>query len=363
MIAGRRPRCYPRRRLVAVSMVIAVCAGGCATRATVLGDGLGPPQSTASTVVVAAAATTPAITAAPTTTAPLSNALTTTRPPATTAAFVVPASGTITVRTPSGILALWRGYDAAGNMIVSTPCDRTAVVARSPVVHGVDILLDPGHGGLDPGAIAASGMTEAEINLDVASRVQTKLRAAGRTVEMTRDGDYFRTLVDRAQLATTIAPKAFVSIHHTRGIDAPSEAGIGTEIYHQRTDAASRRLGGVVYKHLEAALSTFDVAWTRSAHFGVRYRANAEGTDFYGVLRRSAGVPAILIESSYLSNAKEAAVLATDRYRDAEAKAIADGIIDWLTTPDTGSGYQSGFVESGSGGDSDLRSCRDPRLS
>ena len=315
------------------------------------------------------AATTTAVTSTgePTTTAlPRGTTSTSTSAPTptttTAAPFVAPAPATVAVRTPSGILALWYGFADDGRMIVSTPCDRRAAVTPGPVVRGVDVLLDPGHGGLDPGAKAESGLTEAELNLEVARRVAARLREAGRTVELTRDGDYFRTLADRSQLATVIAPRAFVSIHHNSGIDAPSRAGIGSEIYHQRTDAGSRRLGGLVYEELDRALRVFDVAWTRSGAFGVRFRDNGEGFDFFGVLRRTAGVPAILIEGAYLSNVREAALLATDAFRDVEADAIAAGILRWLTTPDEGSGYQKGFVESGTGGNTDLATCRDPNL-
>jgi N-acetylmuramoyl-L-alanine amidase len=266
------------------------------------------------------------------------------------------------VRTPSGILALWYGSADNGGLVVSTPCNRRTTVPSGQAVRGVDVLLDPGHGGLDPGAKAANGMAEAELNLDVARRVRDLLVAAGRTVELTRDDDYFRTIQDRALLATAIGPKAFVSIHHNSGIDAPTSAGIGSEIYHQVADADARRLGGLVYQALDESLGRFDMTWTRSAHFGVRYRANNEGTDFYGVLRRSAGVPAILVEGAYLSNAREAQLLRTDEFRAAEAEAIADGILRWLTTEDEGSGYQNGFVEAGSGGDTDLSACRDPSL-
>jgi N-acetylmuramoyl-L-alanine amidase len=268
------------------------------------------------------------------------------------------------VRTPSGILALVHGADAAGAFVVSTPCDRRVTVpaAASQIVRRIDVLLDPGHGGLDPGATGPNGMTEAEINLDVAQRTAQLLRARGVTVELTRDDDHFRTIADRAQLAVAIAPKAFVSIHHNGGIASPVRGPIGSEVYHQVADDESRRLGGLVYESLEVELGALDAAWTRSARWGVRARTNSEGTDFYGVLRRSAGVPAVLIEGAYMSSAQEAALLATDAFRDAEARAIATGIARWLTSPDPGTGYQRGFAEDGTGGNTDLRTCRDPLL-
>lgn len=321
-------------------------------------DSLGNPTLDPSTTVGPAVTTSAPVTTSTSTTSTSTTTSTTT----TAVPFVPPAPGALAVRTPSGILALWYGVDDSGRLLVSTPCDRRAPVPASPAVRNIDVLLDPGHGGLDPGAKASNGMTEAELNLDVALRVRDLLVAAGRTVEMTRDDDYFRTIADRARLATAIEPKAFVSIHHNSGIDAPTRAGIGSEIYHQVADPSSRRLGGLVYESLEDSLGELDMAWTRSARYGVRYRANNEGTDFYGVLRRSAGVPSILIEGAYLSSAREAAVLATDVFRAAEAQAIADGILRWLTTADVGTGYQNGFVESGSGGDTDLTSCRDPEL-
>jgi N-acetylmuramoyl-L-alanine amidase len=306
-------------------------------------------------------------TAVPTTTAPTTAAPTTTAVPATTTTSAPPPQlvpGTLAVRTPSGILGLWYGHEDVHRFIVSTPCDRRVTVpaASSALVRGIDVLLDPGHGGLDPGAKAPSGMNEAELNLDVALRVAELLRAGGLRVELTRDDDYFRTIADRAQLALATAPKAFVSIHHNSGIDAPTRTGIGTEIYHQAADAEARRLGGLLYESLDAGLGALDAAWTRSARWGVRARTNSAGTDFYGVLRRTAGVPAVIVEAAYLSSVSEAELLATDRFRAAEAQALADGIRRWLTTADPGRGYQPGFVEDGTGGNSDLRSCRDPSL-
>ena len=58
-------------------------------------------------------------------------------------------------------------------------------------------------------------MAEAELNLDVAQRVRARLLAAGRTVEMTRDADYFRTIIDRALLATAIALRFVPERRHT----------------------------------------------------------------------------------------------------------------------------------------------------
>jgi N-acetylmuramoyl-L-alanine amidase len=345
--------------VLVLGLVSAACAAGdgqvLAEAVPSLAAEGAPARPAATTTLAATQPTTAAPTTPTTSTAPAA-------PTTTAAPFVAPAPGSIAVRTPSGILALWHGFTDDGRMVVSTPCDRRAAIAPSPAVRSVDVLLDPGHGGLDPGARAENGLTEAELNLDVARRATAMLRAAGRTVELTRDDDSFRTLADRAQLATAIAPRAFVSIHHNSGMDAPSTAGIGSEVYHQLASPEARRLGGLVYEELTRWFLPLDVRWTRGARFGVRFRDNGAGQDFYGVLRRSAGVPAILIEAAYLSNAREAEVLRTEQFRDAEARAITLGILRWLTTADAGTGYQDGFVEGGTGGNSDLTTCRDPDL-
>ncbi len=348
---GAVPPSLPHvRRIAALGIALAVAAGACSEGTALRSASLEATSAPIATTTTSTTSTTSTTTIPPTTI-----------PPTTT---IPPQPGLTAVRTPSGILGLWYGDEGEAGYLVSTPCDRRTVVPRtgSTIVQGIDVLLDPGHGGIDPGATASNGMTEAELNLDVALRVAALLRAQGFQVELTRDDDYFRTIGDRAQLAMAIGPKAFVSIHHNGGIDFPVRGAIGSEIYYQVADESSRRLGGLVYESLEHELGALDAAWTRSSRWGVRARTNREGTDFYGVLRRSVGIPAVLIEGAYMTNAREAALLATAQFRAAEAAAIATGITRWLTSSDDGTGYQRDFMEDGVGGATDLRSCRDPRL-
>jgi N-acetylmuramoyl-L-alanine amidase len=275
--------------------------------------------------------------------------------------LVLPEPGTLAVRTPSGVLALWLGVDG-DRTIVRTPCDREATVAAVEVAAPVDIVLDPGHGGIDPGATSSTGVTEAELNLDVARRVRDRLVARGISAELTRDGDYFRSIADRAAIAASLKPRAFVSIHHNGGTHPPAGLGPGTEAYHEREDPDSRRLAGVLWEDVVAGLSRFDIDWVASRYRGALWRADRDGDDFYGVLRRADTVPAVILEAAYMSGDAEAQLMLGDEFRAAEADAIAHGIERFLTTADPGGGYLDGFTLGGSARSFDLDDCDDPPL-
>lgn len=104
-----------------------------------------------------------------------------------------------------------------------TPGATSTVVAGEPVV-GAHVVLDPGHGGDEPGAVGPTGLTEKELNLDIALRVRDLLEAQGATVVLTRDRDVRITLATRATIARTMSPIAFLSIHHNA---APVDPGSG----------------------------------------------------------------------------------------------------------------------------------------
>jgi N-acetylmuramoyl-L-alanine amidase len=155
---------------------------------------------------------------------------------------------------------------------------------------------------------------------------------------------------------------AFVSIHHNADPDGPSEQP-GTEVWYQIDDTESRRLSGLVYEEVFAALEGYDIDWAADDDAGVKYRLNQRGTDYYGILRESAGVTASLAELAFLSNPAEEALLETDEVRRAEAGAVAQGVIRFLVTADAGSGFVEPYdrVEpAGSGGGAS--GCVDPPL-
>ncbi len=265
------------------------------------------------------------------------------------------------VRTPAGYVLPVVGGDAQA-WKVETPCAATAVVPGTPVA-GAHVVLDPGHGGNEPGAVGPSGLREKDLNLDIARRVRDRLVARGATVVLTRDADVRMTLATRGAIARSLDPLVFVSIHHNAG-SVGKAATPAPELYHQLTDPQSRRLAGLLWEELWPRLAPFGADWAVGDQPGARARRSvATGDDFYGVLRHSHGVPAVLTEAAYLSNPTEDALLNTDAFRDAEADGIAAAIVRLVTTDDPGSGFvptKEAAAPAGSGGGAD--GCVDPPL-
>ncbi len=268
----------------------------------------------------------------------------------------------VALRTPTGVVVPVL-EDRGDAYLVRTPCDREAVAVGGTPLYGATVVLDPGHGGDEPGAVGANGLTEAELNLAVAELARDELEAAGATVVLTRTADYRIALAPRAEIATRLGARAFVSIHHNGEADGPS-ARPGTETYAQIASPESRRLSGLVYEEVVTALDAFDgVDWVADRDAGAKFRPNDEGGDYYGILRRSAGVAAVLSEALFLSNPAEAELLARDEVRQAEAAAISRAVVRFITTDDPGSGFVEPYPRidaAGPGGGTD--GCVDPPL-
>ena len=266
------------------------------------------------------------------------------------------------VQSPTGIVVPVVGRTETG-WTVRTPCGRETALDVGTVVGPAHVVIDPGHGGSETGAVGEGGLEEAELNLAVAQQVAAALEVHGVTVVLTRTRDIRLTLATRAEIARAVGARAFVSIHHNADPDGPSDTP-GTETWYQIDDAESRRLAGLVYEEVVDALAVHDIDWVADDDAGAKYRLNQRGTDYYGVLRESVGTPAVLAELAFLSNPSEEALLATDRFRAAEAAAVADAVIRFLVTTDPGSGFVEPYdrVEpAGSGGGS--TGCVDPALS
>lgn len=275
----------------------------------------------------------------------------------------VPAAGA--VATASGLALPLVADRGDGTFEVRTPCDATAVVPGTRLA-GAHVVLDPGHGGDEPGAVGEGGQREADLNLDVVQRAAALLRAQGATVVLTRDADVRVTVATRAALAVALQPEAFVSVHHNAAPEGPSTAP-GTEAYYQVASPESRRLTGLLVEEVRLALAPFAVDWASDADNGAKARVRGEdpSQDYYGVLRRSAGVTAALVEAAYLSNPAESALLARDDVRQAEAQAIATALLRFhlgeaaadaafsTAPPSTGGGGTSGGTADG---------CVDPPL-
>jgi N-acetylmuramoyl-L-alanine amidase len=269
----------------------------------------------------------------------------------------VPTGGSGVVRTDSGaVLPVTGGSD--GRWEVMTPCARTVTV-EGDRVRGAHVVIDPGHGGTETGAIATTGVTEAELNLDVARRTARHLEEAGATVVLTRQSDLRVTIATRAAVADALEPLAFISIHHNSGPTSPSERP-GVQVFHQTEEPEAERLASLTWAHLMDGFAPFADTWSSGDAIGIRARLGTDGDDYYGVLRRPE-VPSVLVEALYLSGEPEADLLADEPIREAEAEAIADAVTAWVGTEDSGGGQIPTLVsDESSGGGGGTGNCTDP---
>jgi N-acetylmuramoyl-L-alanine amidase len=172
------------------------------------------------------------------------------------------------------------------------------------------VVIDPGHGGKDPGA-QIPGVDEKAVNLSVARLVAKKLSDRGVTVSMTRKSDVFIELADRA--AAGRGEDLFVSIHAD---SHPSPEKVGHSLLlPQSGDPQALLAGRYIDQQMTAAGSPSHIM-----------RLDTRGLM---VLKRSE-CPAVLVELGYLSNFSEAKKLATAGYQEQLAEGIADGIVAYL---------------------------------
>ena len=173
------------------------------------------------------------------------------------------------------------------------------------------VVIDPGHGGKDPGARSILGFYEKTVNLSVALEVARLLEQKGLRVKMTRTNDYFVELEDRAAIANDLNADLFVSIHSD---SFPKSSRRGYTIYVARVaSSSSRRAANAIARSMSG---------TGLNSFGVQ-------TAGYHVLTGTRG-PAVLVELGYLSNRREAALLRSTSFQNRLAQAVADGICDYF---------------------------------
>ena len=305
----------------------------------------------------------PAAQPAPTAAEP---APTTSVPAPTTTAEPDPATAHAVV-TEGGVVVPVISHAGSG-WTVRTPCHATATLAQDRGRHAGSpvIVLDPGHGGAEPGAVSPSGLAEAPVNLAVSRHTKAALEAEGVSTLMTRTGDYEVHLATRSEIARNTNPKAFVSIHHNAEPDGPWP-GPGAETYYQMASPDSKRLAGLIYEEVVRAFAQYEVAWVADRDAGAKYRpSRTPGNDYYAMLRQPGRVVSVLVEGAFISNPPEAELLARPEVQKVEGEAIARGILRYLNTDDPGSGFVEPYPRidppSTPGPPGPSRRCRDPQL-
>ncbi len=217
------------------------------------------------------------------------------------------------------------------------------------------IVIDPGHGGKDPGAHGQRGTEEKDITLKVALKLRDLLsKQPGVRVLMTRDRDEFVELEDRAKFANAQEADLFVSIHVN---SHPQRSVKGIEIYHfgeakdQRAlEVAARENGtplnstGVGWEYLVADLLTakkfeasLELAWTAKEAMVTNLNGHYALVD-HGVktapfyVLRFTSMPSILAEIAYISNSTEEDLLRTGLFTTRVAEALMEGVNTFLVS-------------------------------
>lgn len=173
------------------------------------------------------------------------------------------------------------------------------------------VVIDPGHGGRDPGAIGIGGLQEKGIALAISQQVAAILTQQGIQVVMTRDGDYFIDLDPRVQLAEQVNADLFISIH-ANAINLSRQDVNGFETYYYSD--AGLRLARAIHNNV---LQTID-----HRDRGVR-RAR-----FY--VLRNTSMPAVLVETGFVTGNVDVYNLSDPAWQQRMANAIAQGILQYI---------------------------------
>jgi N-acetylmuramoyl-L-alanine amidase len=205
-----------------------------------------------------------------------------------------------------------------------SPISRPQSDIQTPATEGpfALVILDPGHGGQDSGTMKA-GMLEKELALDVAHRVERLLQLQGLTTLLTRAGDTYVSLADRAAVANAQRNCVFVSIH----FDDARPAATGVETYYAAHHVSwlpflqptSLESANVESQSLAAFIQEALVTRTQAVNRGTSPQ------QFFVIA--NVRHPAVLVEGGFLTNADEMNKLETDDYREQIAAAISDGVI------------------------------------
>ncbi len=226
---------------------------------------------------------------------------------------------TITLTMPLRTAGVYYGYsleyDANGNMVIT-------IHNKVQSLAGSVILLDPGHGGSDPGALGFSGAVhEKDLNYAIAYYTKLSLESKGATVYLTRGGDTALSLEERKAIARSLKPDLFVAIHNN---GSTNKNEIGTSAYYYKP--FSQKLANCIYNNL---LSVFK----NNLYYGQTslYDDIADGTIYYPFsVARLEDCPSVLVEVGFVTNDNECYMLTQTNNQQLLASAIADGIEDYV---------------------------------
>lgn len=225
------------------------------------------------------------------------------------------------------------GIGIALGVVVATGCLLMDTGERSATSDQVEnakytIVVDSGHGGIDPGKVSADGAYEKDVNLAIALKLRDELQKRDCQVVMTRESDEglydpsasnkkMSDMKKRIQIMNDSNPDLIVSIHQNSFSDTISK---GAQVFYQSSSEAGKALA-----------ETLQNAW-KSQLDPENNRQCKANKDYY--LLQHSEATMVIVECGFMSNPGEAAQLQTEEYQSKIATVLADGVIEYLEKQD-----------------------------
>lgn len=218
------------------------------------------------------------------------------------------------------------------------------------------VMLDPGHGGIDSGAVGHEGSMEKHVVLEIANNVKNLLKGHGIDAFLTRTDDTFIPLYDRVQIAHAHNASLFMSIHadgftspaaHGASVFALSTRGASSAMakYLAKSENAADEVAGNRAMHKDKYLDRiiFDLEQTETIkeslllgshivrHISPVHPMHSRQTEQAAfVVLKSPYIPSVLVETSFITNPEEERLLGTTAFRYKIASAITNGIVSYF---------------------------------
>lgn len=202
--------------------------------------------------------------------------------------------------------------------------EKAAQLTASAETERSVVVIDAGHGGADPGKVAADGCLEKDINLAIARKVESKLEALNIETVMTRESDEMlhdegstgekqRDMQLRCEKINTSGAACAVSIHQNSFETASVK---GAQVFYYAGSGKGRQFAEIMQQKLVEMLDPSNT------------RVCKENSSYY--LLRKTSVPLVIVECGFLSNPEEAELLQTEEFQEQAAEAICAGIKEYL---------------------------------
>jgi len=219
------------------------------------------------------------------------------------------------------------------------------------------VVVDPGHGGKDPGAVA-NGVREKDINLKISRSLVEELKKRGIPARMTRENDSYLRLSERTDLANKWNASVFISIHanalppgrHATGMEIylmalptdkdamqlalieNKELGNGNHTVAEASDKKTKMLLNILGNmqqnaKIDESTTVAEVLFAQGKKQGLSMRRVAQAPFF---VLRGAGMPAVLVETGFITERREAKLLSSPSYQNKLALSLAEGIAVYL---------------------------------